>query len=164
MKVFCSLPHCILQIYESDGLRLIIAVPLIRTKVRLAKHRTGFKQTRIMTCVILHESNGDPVECQNIEGQLLHDTRRERTSRRRAINSRLTSFFIWPIKIVVHVWSAWIGPPEPFSESRRREDVGGLHWRARKRDIIFMLSPRVSKRTTLLPSHSWEREGKERAG
>lgn len=50
--------------------------------------------------------------------------------------------------------------PKPFSESRRRVDTGGSHWRARKRDIIFMLSPRVS--TVLLPVHSWEREEKER--
>lgn len=108
---------------------MIIIVPLIYTKVRLAKQRADFEQTRITTCVILHESNSNPMECQNIEGQLLHDTCREGTSRRRALNSRLTSFFMWPIKIIVHVWSAWIGPPNlsasPEEEKMSAAFIGG---------------------------------------
>lgn len=41
-------------------------------------------------------------------------------------------------------------PEKPFSEPRREDAGGSAHWRARKRDIIFMLSPRVS--TVLLPA------------
>lgn len=41
-------------------------------------------------------------------------------------------------------------PEKPFSEPRREDAGGTAHWRARKRDIIFMLSPCVS--TVLLPA------------
>jgi len=70
------------------------------------KRRTGPEQAPTITRAILNESKGDPVECQNIEGPYgsSTNTRRGGTSERRAIDSRLTSFFMWPIKIVVRVW------------------------------------------------------------